>query len=92
MKRFAMITVAALGALLATAPGALAQTCSPTGTSGNCNCVSNIGGPATINGNLVVPAGASCMLTNVTVTGNVQVGKGASTRFRRSLIHDSTLG
>jgi hypothetical protein len=32
----------------------------------------------TINGTLVVPAGATCQLANVTVTGNVQVGKGAT--------------
>ena len=33
---------------------------------------------STINGNLVVPQGASCILDTVTVTGNVQVLRNAS--------------
>ena len=67
MKRFAMITVAALGALLATAPGALA---------GDVNCTAIMGGP--INGNVVVPDGKSCTLAGATVTGNVKVGQGST--------------
>jgi hypothetical protein len=39
-------------------------------------CTTNIIG-GTINGNLVVPAGAQCSLNGTTVTGNVTVGKGA---------------
>jgi len=68
MKRFAMITVAALGALLATAPGALA---------GDTNCTSTIAG-TTINGNVVVPNGARCVLDGDKVTGNVTVGQRAT--------------
>jgi len=67
MKRFAITPLAALGILAGTVPAArAADTTCPPNPSG------------TINGNLTVPAGASCTLTNVTVTGNVQVGKGAS--------------
>jgi hypothetical protein len=67
MKRFAITPLAALGILAGTVPAARASdiTCPPTPTG-------------TINGNLAVPAGASCTLQNVTVTGNVQVGKGAA--------------
>ena len=67
MKRFAITTLAALGILAGAVPVARAAdtTCPPNPTG-------------KINGNLVVPAGASCSLANVTVTGNVQVGKGAS--------------
>jgi hypothetical protein len=67
MKRFAITPLAALGILAGTVPAARAAdaTCPPTPSG-------------TINGNLVVPAGTSCSLTNVTVTGNVKVGKGAS--------------
>jgi hypothetical protein len=64
----AITPLAALGILAGTVPAARAAdtTCPPAPT-----------GP--INGNLVVPAGNnSCTLANVTVTGNVQVGKGAS--------------
>jgi hypothetical protein len=67
LARFAITPFAALGILAGTVPAARAAdtTCPPTN-----------GG--TINGNLTVPALASCTLLNVTVTGNVQVGKGAS--------------
>jgi hypothetical protein len=69
MKRFAITALAALGILAGTVPAARAAdaTCPPNPATG-----------ATINGNLVVPAGNTCQLQNVTVTGNVQVGKGAS--------------
>jgi hypothetical protein len=67
LARCAITPLAALGILAGTVPAARAAdtTCPPTPSG-------------TINGNLAVPAGASCTLTNVTVTGNVQVGKGAS--------------
>ncbi len=65
MKRFARIMVAALGALLATASGALADiTC----TVAN----SPLEGP--VDGNVVVPAGNGCTLLGATVAGNVTVG------------------
>jgi hypothetical protein len=71
MKRFAMITLAAFGALLATAPGAPAQsppdvTCPPYG-----------GTPNTVH-NVTVPDNNTCILSFVTVTGNVTVGQGAT--------------
>ena len=79
MKRSSITTLAAFGMLVGTVPVALAQTCSPTGPSANCNCVSTITGPATINGNIVVPSGAVCTLgSDVTVGGNVTVDSGAS--------------
>ena len=85
MKHFAIIMVAALGALLATVPGALAH---------DTICTSNLTG-VTIVGNVIVPNGQSCTLgydppastlccgqappgTVVTVTGNVMVGQGSS--------------
>jgi hypothetical protein len=68
MKRLAIIMVAALGALLAIAPGALA---------GDVSCATTIEG-VTIDGNIVVPDGATCTLIKATVTGNVKVGRGAS--------------
>jgi hypothetical protein len=76
MKRFAIITLTAFGALLATAPVALAQNC--TKTAPYCNCPPSITGPTTAYGNVTVPNGQSCVMTNVTVTGNVTVGIGAS--------------
>jgi hypothetical protein len=85
MKRFVIITVAALSSLLATVPGALA---------GDTTCSSNLTG-VTIDGNVVVPDGANCSLGYVppsttpccissppgyavVVTGNVTVGDGSS--------------
>src|SRR5580704_3083229 len=64
---FAITPLAALGILAGTVPAARAA---------DITCPPNPSG--TINGNLVVPAGNSCTLANVTVTGNVQVGKGAT--------------
>ena len=70
-------TLAAFGALLATMPGALAQTCVNGTKTGNCNCTGSLG-PATIGGNLAVPVGKSCTLgSDVTVGGNVTVESGA---------------
>jgi hypothetical protein len=66
---FAITTLAALGILAGTVPAARAadRTCTTVISSG------------TIDGNLVVPAGANCGLSGtVTVTGDVLVGKGAS--------------
>jgi hypothetical protein len=66
MKRFVIAALATFGIALASGPAARADTnCSTTLTS------------VTINGNLVVPAGAECSLNGTTVTGNVTVGKGA---------------
>jgi hypothetical protein len=66
--RFAIVAVAALGALLASAPGALAGTftCSSTVTS------------VPSGDNVSVPTGATCTLNGATVNGNVIVGKDAT--------------
>jgi hypothetical protein len=61
--------VTAFGFLLATASVASAQN--------TFQCTGTISDGSTINGNLVVPANATCTLDNVTVTGNVGVGTGA---------------
>jgi hypothetical protein len=69
-KRLAITTLAALGALSAAAPGALADdfTCSGIYTS-----------PTTVDGNLFVPANTNCTFeAPLTVTGNVTVAQGAS--------------
>ena len=69
MKRFAVIAVAALGALLATAPGARADT----------NCSTAYSTLQTITGNLNVPDNATCIFAaGVSVTGNTTVGNGAT--------------
>jgi hypothetical protein len=71
MKRFAMVTMAMLGALFITAPrGAFAQ----DATCGNTNTTLTGG----IVGNVAVMDGSTCRLTNVTVTGNVTVGTGSN--------------
>jgi hypothetical protein len=69
MKRFAVAPLAALGIPAGAVPAAHAA---------DTTCTTTISSGTTINGNLTVPAGATCRLANVTVTGNVQVGKGAS--------------
>src|ERR1700731_4458307 len=69
MTRFAITALAALGILAGTVPAARAADTTCTGLISS----------GTINGNLTVPAGARAELfANATVTGNVQVGKGAS--------------
>lgn len=74
MKRFAVTMLAALGALLAAAPGALA---------GDVTCTTVNASFTTIDGNLVVPDNKNCrFLGGVQVTGNVTVGKGASLDVR----------
>ena len=69
LKSSAVATVTALGFLVATVPVANAQN--------TFQCTGTISDGSTINGNLVVPANATCTLDNVTVTGNVGVGTGA---------------
>jgi hypothetical protein len=69
MNRFLAIALAAL-LLLGTVPVAGAA---PAVTS----CTTQISN-RTIDGDLVVPAGQTCDLENVTVIGNVHVGTGAS--------------
>ncbi len=81
MQRLAITTLVALGILVGTLPLARAA---------DTSCISTIGG--TINGNLVVPAGANCTLNNVTVTGNVEVGKGASLSVEPVLGQMVTIG
>jgi len=68
MKHFAITPLAAFGILAGAVPAARAA---------DTPCTTTISSGTTINGNLTVPAGAICTLANVTVTGNVQVGKGA---------------
>jgi hypothetical protein len=65
MKILAMIPLA-LGIVLAAVPAARAEDTSCTGPLSGA-----------INGNVVVPEGATCSLHDATVTGNVLVGKGA---------------
>jgi hypothetical protein len=62
MKSFIMIAIAALGTLLVTAPGALAQ---------STNCTSTL--TTVPSGNVIVPTGATCTLDGATVDGNVIV-------------------
>lgn len=69
MERFAIIAMAVLGALLATAPGAQADT----------NCSTEYSTLQTITGNLHVPDKATCIFNaGVSVTGNTTVGNGAT--------------
>jgi hypothetical protein len=67
MKSLAIIPLG-LGIILAAVSAARA---------GDTSCTGALVG-VTINGNLVVPDGASCSLTNARVTGNVLVGTGAT--------------
>jgi hypothetical protein len=69
MKRCAMIALAAFGALLATAPGALAQ--SPPDVT----CPPYAGTPNTVHN---LTDNKACEPETVTVTGNVMVGQGAT--------------
>src|ERR1700730_17852802 len=83
MALFASTTLAALGILAGTVPAARAADtpCTTTISSG------------TINGNLTVPAGAACILAGtVTVTGNVQAGKGASLTVKPNPHQTVTIG
>ena len=69
MKRFAVIVMAALGALLATAPRAQADT----------TCNTTYSTFQTITGDLNVPNNATCSFTaGASVTGNTTVGNGAT--------------
>jgi hypothetical protein len=72
LARCAITPLAALG--IQRAAGTV-----PAARAADTPCTTTISSGTTINGNLVVPAGDNtCTLKNVTVTGNVQVGKGAS--------------
>ena len=66
MRIFMLSLATALIALVANASVSRADT----------PCTSPLSG--TVNGNVVVPSGASCTLSNVTVTGGVQVLQNAS--------------
>jgi|HubBroStandDraft_6_1064221.scaffolds.fasta_scaffold454774_2 hypothetical protein len=62
MRRFAHAAIAAICALIVSASAAHAANTSCTGTlSGS------------ITGNILVPSGASCTVSDATVTGDVQV-------------------
>jgi hypothetical protein len=84
LARCAITPLAALGILAGAVPATRAADalCPPNPATG-----------ATINGNLVVPAGATCGLAGpVTVTGNVQVGKGANLNVGFSTGQTVTIG
>ncbi len=66
MKIFMLALATAVMALVANASVSRADTA----------CTSTLSG--SVNGNIVVPSGASCTLSNVTVTGGVQVLQNAS--------------
>jgi feruloyl esterase len=67
MRKFTFALILAAPALVAGAA---------TGHAANTNCIGTLTG--TISGNVVVPNGASCTLSNITVTGNVHVLQNAS--------------
>jgi len=71
MKPFAIAIATALGFMLDTAPIANAK------NAFQCNGL-DISDGRTINGDLIVPAGAGCTLRSVTVLGNVRVAKRAT--------------
>jgi hypothetical protein len=49
----------------------------PAANAADTACTGTLSSTA-VNGNLVVPDGQNCFLTGATVTGNVQVGTGAT--------------
>jgi feruloyl esterase len=67
MRRFVHAVIIAVPALVGGASAVHAA---------DANCTGTLTG--TISGNLVVPSGASCTLSNATVTGNVRVQQNAS--------------
>lgn len=72
MRMFGLALVLAFAALVGGASAAHSQ---------NVNCTGAVGGGAavtTINGNVTVPNGASCILNFVNVGGNVEVRQGGS--------------
>src|SRR5262249_20421565 len=71
MKPFAIAIATALGFLFDTVPIANAQ------NTFQCNGL-DISDGRTINGDLIVPPGTSCILRSVTVLGNVRVEKRAN--------------
>jgi hypothetical protein len=83
MNRFAVIAVAALGALLTTAPDAQADTnCSETYTTFQ-----------SITGNLNVPDNATCILSaGASVTGNTTVGNSATLLIQSATITGNVQG
>ena len=58
----------------------------PAARAGDTSCTGQLFG--TINGNVVVPQGATCELTTATVTGNVLVEKGAESTCGTPRISD----
>ena len=67
MRTFALALIMAVPAVIGGAPAVHAAVTSCAGSlSGN------------LNGNIVVPTGASCVLSDATVTGSVQVQQNAS--------------
>jgi hypothetical protein len=66
----------------------IVATALPAARAADTICPPNPSPGSTVNGNLVVPSGASCLLSGVTVTGNVQV----QTNATLSVFSDGTQG
>src|SRR5258705_10774835 len=80
MPRFLRVVLIALSLALG---GPLA----PSAQTSTTACPSNPAPGSTVNGNLVVPAGLSCVLFNVIVTGNVTVEADAAISLINSTIN-----
>jgi hypothetical protein len=63
----------------------------PTAARADTNCSTDLTS-GTINGNLIVPAGAECSLNGTTVTGNVKVEKGAQLLVFSGTIYGNVQG
>lgn len=76
-RAFFLLTfvLAATAAIFAAAPSAFAADATCSGTLGSNTYPATV---TNINGNVVVPNGASCTLYFVNVSGNVQVGRGST--------------
>jgi hypothetical protein len=83
MNRFAVIALAALGALLTTAPDAQADT----------NCTETFTTFQSMTGNLNVPNNATCILSaGASVTGNTTVGNGATLLIQSGTVAGNVQG
>ena len=75
MKHFSAATVA-FGIMLAAAPATPATPAAPAApATAATTCPPNPTPGSTVSGNLIVPSGAQCVLSGVTVSGNVVVGR-----------------
>jgi hypothetical protein len=85
MKRTWLLVLA----LMATAALVLAS--APVAQADDVNCPPALVG-AQVNGNVVVPAGQTCIITNSEIRGNVIVRSGATLSFFSSLVHGNIEG